>query len=69
MKRPFTTHRGRVGPAHPARGDELDEHKLSPQLRYDGAIADAVQDLGQSQEIRGLFVGFQRHLYERRTLS
>ena len=49
--------------------DELDEDKLSPllKLRYNNAIADAVQDLGQPQEIRRLFVGFQRHLYERRT--
>jgi type I restriction enzyme R subunit len=49
--------------------DELDQDKLSPllRLRYNNAIADAVQDLGQPQEIRKLFVGFQRHLYERRS--
>ncbi len=48
--------------------DELDQDKLSPllRLRYNNAIADAVQDLGQPQDIRRLFVGFQKHLYERR---
>jgi len=28
------------------------------------AIADAAAELGQPEEIRGMFVGFQRYLYE-----
>ena len=44
---------------------ELDSEKLSPllRLRYSNAIADAVKDLGSAEEIRRVFVGFQRHLY------
>ena len=44
---------------------ELDSEKLSPllRLRYSNAIADAVKDLGNADEIRRVFVGFQRHLY------
>ncbi|RYG57881.1 MAG: restriction endonuclease subunit R, partial [Alphaproteobacteria bacterium] len=44
---------------------ELDSEKLSPllKLRYKNAIDDALKDLGGAQEIRKLFVGFQRHLY------
>lgn len=44
---------------------ELDSEKLSPllKLRYSNAIADAVLDLGNAQEIRRVFVDFQRHLY------
>jgi type I restriction enzyme, R subunit len=46
--------------------DELDSEKLSPllKLRYSNAIADAVQDLGSPEQIRGVFVGFQRFLYQ-----
>ncbi|MEP6966201.1 MAG: type I restriction-modification enzyme R subunit C-terminal domain-containing protein [Polaromonas sp.] len=45
--------------------DELDTEKLSPllKLRYNNAIADAVKDLGSPEQIRQVFVGFQRHLY------
>lgn len=45
---------------------ELDAEKLSPllKLRYNNAIADAVQDLGSPEQIRGVFVGFQRYLYQ-----
>ena len=44
--------------------DELDPEKLSPllRLRY-RALSDAVADLGQPDQIRAVFVGFQRHLY------
>lgn len=44
---------------------ELDSEKLSPllKLRYRNAMADAVKDLGSAEEIRRVFVGFQRHLY------
>jgi len=46
--------------------DELDAEKLSPllKLRYSNAIADAVADLGSPDQIRGVFLGFQRYLYE-----
>ena len=45
---------------------ELDGDKLAPllKLRYKNAIADATIDLGRPDEIRGLFIGFQRYLYE-----
>jgi type I restriction enzyme R subunit len=40
--------------------------KLRPLLllKYHNAIADAVADLGPPEQIRTLFAGFQRHLYE-----
>jgi type I restriction enzyme R subunit len=43
---------------------ELDGDKLAPllKLRYK-AIADAAADLGDPEQIRGLFLGFQRYLY------
>ncbi|HEY3900178.1 MAG TPA: DEAD/DEAH box helicase family protein [Chthoniobacter sp.] len=46
---------------------ELDPEKLTPLLRlkYHNSIADAVADLGQAEEIRKVFTGFQRYLYER----
>lgn len=46
--------------------EELSQDKLSPLLRlkYHGAIADAVADLGQPEEIGKVFVGFQRYLYQ-----
>jgi len=45
--------------------EELDAEKLTPLLglRYRNAIADALADLDQ---IRKVFVGFQRHLYAAR---
>ena len=47
--------------------DELDTEKLSPllRLRYNNAIADAVKDLGDPEQIRQVFVGFQKYLYQR----
>ncbi|MBP7667079.1 MAG: DEAD/DEAH box helicase family protein, partial [Burkholderiaceae bacterium] len=44
--------------------DELDAEKLSPllRLRYQ-ALSDAFADLGQPDQVRRLFVGFQHHLY------
>ncbi|MEO7917652.1 MAG: DEAD/DEAH box helicase family protein [Dokdonella sp.] len=44
--------------------DELDIDKLTPllKLKYH-AVADAASELGTAEQIRGLFVGFQRHLY------
>ena len=46
--------------------DELDADKLSPllRLRYRNALSDAVADLGTPEQIRGVFIGFQRHLYQ-----
>lgn len=46
--------------------EELAQDKLSPllRLRYHGAIADAVADLGQPEEIGKLFTGFQKYLYQ-----
>ena len=48
--------------------DELDADKLTPLLRlkYNNAISDAVADLGGTTQIRNMFVGFQRYLYESR---
>jgi type I restriction enzyme R subunit len=45
--------------------DELDAEKLSPllKLKYRNAIADAFAELGQPDQVRRVFVGFQRHLY------
>jgi len=45
--------------------EELDMQKLAPllSLKY-RSISDAKLDLGQPEEIRDLFVGFQRYLYQ-----
>lgn len=50
--------------------EELDSEKLTPllRLRYNNAIADAVTDLGSADQIRRVFVEFQRFLYEARTV-
>jgi type I restriction enzyme R subunit len=44
---------------------ELDADKLSPllKLKYRNAIADAFAELGRPDQVRRVFVGFQRHLY------
>jgi type I restriction enzyme R subunit len=44
--------------------DELDAEKLSPllQLKY-RALNDAFAELGKPDQVRKVFVGFQRHLY------
>ncbi len=46
--------------------EELSQDKLSPlfRLKYHGAIADAVADLGQPEEMGKVFFGFQRYLYQ-----
>ncbi len=46
--------------------EELDREKLRPLLRlkYHDAIADAVADLGQPEEIGNVFTGFQKYLYQ-----
>ena len=45
---------------------ELDREKLSPllKLKYNNAIADAVEDLGKPEEIGRMFTGFQKFLYQ-----
>lgn len=45
---------------------ELDQEKLSPllKLKYNNALADAMADLGQPEQIRSVFVGFQKYLYQ-----
>jgi type I restriction enzyme R subunit len=47
--------------------DELDAEKLSPllRLRYK-ALNDAFAELGKPDQVRNVFVGFQKHLYEAR---
>jgi type I restriction enzyme R subunit len=49
--------------------DELDSEKLSPllKLKYRNALADAFAELGRPDQVRGLFAGFQRHLYKKQT--
>ncbi len=46
--------------------DELDDTKLAPllKLKYGAALSDAFEQLGRPDQVRGVFVGFQRHLYE-----
>jgi type I restriction enzyme R subunit len=45
--------------------EELDQAKLIPllKLKYHDSIRDAVADLGQTDELRKVFSGFQRYLY------
>ena len=47
--------------------EELNQEKLPPllQLKYN-SITDAVDDLGKPEEIRGVFTGFQKYLYQKR---
>ena len=46
---------------------EIKQDNLSPLLRLKySSIGDAVTDLGEPDEIRELFVGFQKCLYEAR---
>jgi type I restriction enzyme R subunit len=46
--------------------EELEQDKLRPLLmiKYDNTIADAVEDLGQPEEIGKVFAGFQKYLYQ-----
>ncbi|MFM8900798.1 MAG: EcoAI/FtnUII family type I restriction enzme subunit R [Burkholderiales bacterium] len=45
--------------------EELDADKLSPllKLKYNHALNDAFAELGQPDQVRQVFNGFQRHLY------
>ena len=49
---------------------ELDDAKLPQllELRYHD-LRDAVNELGSVAGIRGLFIGFQQHLYARRAAA
>ena len=46
--------------------DELDQEKLTPllHLRYFNSTSDAIADRGEPEEIRNVFVGFQKYLYQ-----
>jgi type I restriction enzyme R subunit len=46
--------------------EELAQEKLRPLLllKYDNAISDAVDDLGEPEAIGNLFAGFQKYLYQ-----
>lgn len=46
--------------------EELDQEKLNPllRLRYGDSIRDALDDLGKPEEIRTLFLNFQKYLYQ-----
>jgi type I restriction enzyme R subunit len=46
--------------------EELASDKLAPllKLKYHNALADAVADIGQPDEISKVFVGFQKFLYQ-----
>ncbi|HLL47499.1 MAG TPA: type I restriction-modification enzyme R subunit C-terminal domain-containing protein, partial [Longimicrobiaceae bacterium] len=50
---------------------ELEQEKLTPLLRlkYQDSIADAVADLGRPEEIRDVFAGFQKYLYQPRAAA
>ena len=45
--------------------DELDGEKLSAllKLKYSNALSDAFAELGRPDQVRQVFVGFQKHLY------
>ena len=45
----------------------VEENALAPllKLKYNNAIADAIVDLGEPAQIKDVFVGFQRYLYQR----
>ena len=45
--------------------DELDNEKLAPllKLKYGAALSDAFEQLGRPDQVRGVFVGFQKYLY------
>jgi len=46
--------------------EELATEKIAPllNLKYHNALSDAIADIGQPDEIRKVFVGFQRFLYQ-----
>lgn len=50
--------------------EELDQEKLTPllHLRYRNSLADAMADLGKADEIRNVFAGFQKYLYQQQAI-
>jgi type I restriction enzyme R subunit len=51
--------------------EELESDKLRPLLllKYKNAISDAVTDLGRPEDIRKVFAGFQKYLYQERATA
>ncbi len=51
--------------------EELDGEKLAPLLRlkYHDSINDAIADLGRPEDIRRVFTGFQRYLYQQQAAA
>ena len=51
--------------------EELDLDKLTPllKLKYHDSIPDAVADLGQADQIRNVFAGFQKYLYQQQSVA
>jgi type I restriction enzyme R subunit len=51
--------------------DELDQAKLTPllRLRYHDSLTDAEADLGSANEIRAVFTGFQKYLYQKQVAA
>ena len=51
--------------------EELDLDKLTPllKLKYHDSIPDAVADLGQADQIRNVFAGFQKFLYQKQAVA
>ena len=51
--------------------EELDQEKLTPllHLKYHDSISDAVADLGRPEEIRMVFIGFQKYLYQQQAVA
>jgi type I restriction enzyme, R subunit len=47
--------------------EELAREKLTPLLRlkYHDSLKDAADDLGRPEEIKGVFAGFQKYLYQK----
>ena len=50
---------------------ELDQEKLTPllQLQYHDSLKDAVADLGPPEDIRTMFSGFQKYLYQQQAAA
>ena len=49
----------------------LDKEKLALflRLKYHDSIKDAVADLGKPEEIGNVFIGFQKYLYQERSVA
>lgn len=51
--------------------EELDQDKLTPliRLKYHDSIADGLADLGEAAELRRVFAGFQKYLYQQQAAA